>query len=111
MSPMGDQPEVLNFNKGEEVAAHPNAVNNNAEDVPLNNHNNMAQRGVQGGQLSSLTLFLGTKGLEALTYAEAIDGSLAQFGWTLAQATQAANSRGGYAVANCIRGERAVGTT
>ena len=72
----------------------------NAEDVPVNNGNNMAQAGVQGGQLSSITLFFGTKGLEALTFAEAIDGSLAQFGWTQVQAAQAAISHGGNAVAN-----------
>ena len=94
-----------------EDAANPNAVNINAEEVPLNNQNHMAQGGVQCGQLSSITLFSGTKGLEALTYAEAIDGSLAQFGWTQAQAAQAAISRGGNAVANWIRGERAAGIT
>ena len=112
VSPMGDQPEVPNnLNEGEDNAANPNMVEVNAEDVPANDGNNMAQAGVQGGQLSSIILFSGTKGLEALMYAEAIDGSLAQFGWTQAQAAQAAISRGGNAVANWIRGERAAGTT
>ena len=99
---MGDQPEVPNLNEGEEdtANANSNAENINAEDIRLNNQNNMAQGGVQGGQLSSITLFSGTKGLEALTYAKAIDGSLAQFGWTQAQAAQVAISRGGNAVAN-----------
>ena len=69
---MGDQPEVPNFNEGVEDDANPNAVNINAEDFPLNNQN-MAQ----GGQLSSIALFSCTKGLEALTYAKAIDGSTA----------------------------------
>ena len=110
---MGDQPGVPNLNKGEEDAvgnANPNPENINADDVPVNNQN-MAQGGVQGGQLSSITLFSGTKGFEVLTYAEAIDGSLAQFGWTQAQAAQAAISRGGNAVANWIRGEGAAGIT
>ena len=90
---MGDQPEVPNLNEGEDTAANPNVVEVNAEDVPVNNGNNMAQAGVQGGQLSSITLFSGTKGLESLTYAEAIDGC------------------GGNAVANWIRGKRAAGTS
>ena len=105
---MGDQPGAPNLNEGEEDAVantNPNAENINAE------NQNMAQGGVQGGQLSSITLFSGTKGLEVLTYAEAIDGSLAQFGWTQAQAAQVAISREGDAVANWIRGERAAGIT
>ena len=113
VSPMGDQPGVPNLNEGEEDAAanaYPNAKNINADDIPANNQN-MAPRGVQGGQLSTITLFSGTKGLEALTYDEAFDGSLAQFGWTQAQAAQAAISRGGHAVANWIRGEQAAGIT
>ena len=71
ISPMVDQPEVPKLNEGEEDAANanPNEVNINAEDIPLNNQNNMAEGGVQGGgQLSSITLFSGTKGLEALTF-------------------------------------------
>lgn len=71
----------------------------------------MAQGGIQGGQFSSIAVFSGNKGLEALTYEEAIGGSLAQFGQTEAQAAQAAISRGGNAVANWIRGERAAGLT
>ena len=66
---------------------------------------------VQGNQLTSIPIYSGTQGLEALNYAEAIDGALVQFGWTQAQAAQAAISRGGSAVANWIRGERAAGIT
>ena len=105
---MGDQPEEPEINAGENLEAN----NNQDEHIPEDaaEGHNMAQA-VQGGQLSSITLFTGTKGLEALTYAEAIDGSLAQFGWTQAQATQAAISRGGNAVANWIRGDRAACVT
>ena len=112
LSPMGDQPGGPDLNLGEnaEANANPNEEELNRDDVPeeAGEDHNMAQ-GLQGGQLSSITLFTGTKGLEALTYAEAIDGSLAQFGWTQAQAAQAAISRGGNAAANWIRGERAAG--
>ena len=108
VSPMGDQPEVPGIEAGEEGAA-----NNQNDHIPEDEveGRNMAAQAVQGGQLSSIILFTGTKGLEALTYAETIDGSLAQLGWTQAQAAQAAISRGGNAVANWIRGERAAGIT
>ena len=62
------------------------------------------------GQLSSIPMFSGTRGLNALTYAEAIDGTIPQF-WTQQQAAQAAATRGGLAVANWLRGEKAAGTT
>ena len=71
----------------------------------------MAANNVQGGQLSAIPMFTGTKGLDALTYAEAIDGTIPQFGWTQQQAAQAAATRGGPAVANWLRGEKAAGIT
>ena len=109
---MGDQPEVPAIAiGGEEEGAGAANIQNNPIPEDAAEGQNMAAQAVQGGQLSSITLFTGTKGLEALTYAEAIDGSLAQFGWTQAQAAQAAISRGGNAVANWIRGERAAGIT
>ena len=60
----------------------------------------MANNNVQGGQLSTIPMFTGTRGLDALTYAKAIDGTIPQFGWTQQQAAQAAATRGGPAVAN-----------
>ena len=71
----------------------------------------MAANNVQGGQLSAIPVFTGTRGLDALTYAEAIDGTIPQFGWTQQQAAQAAATRGGPAVANWLRGEKAAGIT
>ena len=62
---------------------------------------------VQVGQLSAIPMFTGTRGLDALTYAEAIDGTIPQFGWTQPQAAQAAATREGPAVANWLRGEKA----
>ena len=110
---MDDQPEDPELNAGENIEAN-NNQNGNRDHIPedaAEGHNMAQAEAVQGGQLSSITLFTGTKGLEALTYAEAIDGSLAQFGWTQAQAAQAAISRGGNAMANWIRGEWAAGIT
>ena len=102
----------MNLGENADANTNPNEEELNRDDVPedIAEGRNMAQA-VQGGQLSNITLFTGTKGLEAVTYAEAIDGSLAQFGWTQAQAAQAAISQGGNAVANWIRGERAAGVT
>ena len=71
----------------------------------------MANNGVQGGQLSAIPIFFGNRGLDALTYAGTIDGSIPQFGWTQAQAAQAAATRGGPAVAIWLRGEKAAGIT
>ena len=45
VSPMGDQPEVPNLNEGEDNAANPNIIEVNAEDVPANDGNNLAQAG------------------------------------------------------------------
>ena len=88
--------------------AQPEAVNSDSDD-----EDNIlpAIMAVQGNQLTSIPIYSGNQGLEALNYAEALDGALVQFGWTQAQAAQAAISRGGNAVANWIRGERAAGTT
>ena len=79
--------------------------------VPLDNPlpNIMAQAAVSGGQLSSIPQYSGNQGLEGLVYAEAIDRAKTQFNWTEAQASMAAISRGGNAVSNWIRGERAAG--
>ena len=71
----------------------------------------MTANNVQGGQLSAIPLFTGTRGLDALTYAKAIDGTIPQFGWSQQQAAQAAATRGGPAVANWLRGEKAAGVT
>ena len=71
----------------------------------------MAANNVQGGQLSAIPMFTGTRGLDALTYAEARDGTIPKFGWTQQQAAQAAATRGGPAVANWLRGEKAAGIT
>ena len=49
--------------------------------------------------------------MDTLTYAEAIDGTIPQFGWTQQQALQAAATRGGSAMANWLRGEKAARTT
>ena len=46
-----------------------------------------------------------------MTFAEAIDGRISQFGWTQQQAAQDAATRGGPVVANWIKGEKAAGTT
>lgn len=67
---MGNQPNNSNINvEGDNNEENPNVVEVNPEDVP---HQaaiaNMAQAGVQGGQLSSIPIFSGNKGLEALTY-------------------------------------------
>ena len=70
----------------------------------------MPEAAVSGGQLSSIPQFSGNQGLEGLVYAEAIDRAKTQFGWTEAQAATAAVSRGGNAVSNWIRGEKAAGT-
>ena len=64
---------------------------------------------VSGGQLSSVTPFSGNQGLEGLVYAESIDRAKDQFAWTQVQTSRAAVTRGGNAVANWIRGERAAG--
>ena len=69
----------------------------------------MAQPAVSGGQLSSVTLFSGNQGLDGLVYAESIDRAKDQFAWTQVQTSRAAVTRGGNAVANWIRGERAAG--
>ena len=71
----------------------------------------MANNGVQGGQLSAILIFSGNKGLDALTYADTIDGSIPQSGWTQAQAAQAAATSGGPAVATWLRGVKAAGIT
>ena len=71
----------------------------------------MANNGVQGGQLSAIPIFAGNRGLDSLTYADAIDGSIPQFGWTQAQAAQAAATIGGAAVATWLRGEKSAGIT
>ena len=58
VNPIGDQPKVPNLNNKENNnAANPNLVEVNAEDVPAANNDNMAQASVQGGQLSSITVF------------------------------------------------------
>ena len=44
------------------------------------NNNNMANNGVQGGQLSAIPVYTGNWGLDALTYVDAMDGSIPQFG-------------------------------
>ena len=110
---MGDQPDNTNLNaEGNDDEENPNLVEVNSEGVPNQAAGaNMEQGGEQESQLSSIAIFSGNKGLEAPTYTEAIDGSLAQFGWTEAQAAQAAISRGGNAVANWIRGEQVAGLT
>ena len=59
----------------------------------------------------AIPIFTGNRGLDALTYADAINGSIPQFGWTQAQAAQAAATRGGAAVATWLRGEKAAGVT
>ena len=64
---------------------------------------------VSGGQLSSVTPFTGNQGLDGLVYMEAIDRAREQFGWTQVQTARAAVTRGGNAVANWIRGEKAAG--
>ena len=70
---------------------------------------NMAQAAVSGGQLSSITSYTGNQGLEGLVYAESIDRAKTQFNWTEPQACMAAISRGGNAMSNWIRGEKAAG--
>ena len=79
-------------------------------DNPFLNLFTMPEAAVSGGQLSSIPQFSGNQGLEGLVYAEAIDRAKTQFGWTEAQAATAAVSRGGNAVSNWIRGEKAAGT-
>ena len=69
----------------------------------------MAQPAVSGGQLSSVTVYSGNQGLDGLVYAEAIDRAKEQFGWTQVQTARAAVTRGGNAVANWVRGEKAAG--
>ena len=64
---------------------------------------------VSGGQLSSVSPFTGNQGLDGLVYVEAIDRAREQFGWTQVQTARAAVTRGGNAVANWIRGEKAAG--
>ena len=64
---------------------------------------------ISGGQLSSVPLFTGNQGLDGLVYVEAIDRAKDQFGWTQIQTARAAVTRGGNAVANWIRGEKAAG--
>lgn len=71
----------------------------------------MSNNGVQGGQHSAIPIFTGNRGLDALTYADAIDGSIPKFGWTQAQAAQAAAARGGAAVATWLVVEKAAGIT
>ena len=66
---------------------------------------------VSGGQLSSILPYSGNPGLEGLAFIEAVDRGKDQFTWTEMQTTQAAISRGGNAVANWIRGEKAAGIT
>ena len=78
---------------------------------PQAHQNNMANNGVQGGQLSAIPVFSGNRGLDALTYADTIDGSIPQFGWTQEQAAQAAATRGGPAMATWLWGEKAAGIT
>ena len=68
-----------------------------------------AQPQVSGGQLSSINPYSGNPGLEGLAFIEAVDRAKDQFTWTEMQTTQAAISRGGNAVANWIRGEKAEG--
>ena len=51
----------------------------------------------------------GNQGLDGLVYVEAIDRAMEQFGWTQVQTARAAVTRGGNAVANWIRGEKAAG--
>ena len=68
-----------------------------------------AQPQVSGGQLSSILPYSGNPGLEGLAFIEAVDQAKDQFTWTEMQTTQAAISRGGNAVANWIRGEKAAG--
>ena len=71
ISSMGDQPnnpnlnveENINDEEGNNNDENPNLVEVNAEDVPAANAN-MAQAGVQGGQLSSIAIFTGNKGLD-----------------------------------------------
>ena len=86
--------------------AEDNAGQENVDNQPAAMANN-----VQGGQLSAIPMFTGTRGLDALTFVEAIDGTIPQFGWRQQQAAQAAATRGGPAVANWLRGEKAAGTT
>ena len=81
------------------VEAEDNAGQENEDNQPAVMTNN----NVQGGQLSVIPVFTGTRGLDALTYAEAIDGTIPQ--------AQAAATRGGPAVASWVRGEKAAGTT
>ena len=64
---------------------------------------------ISGGQLSSVPVFTGNQGLDGLVYVEAIDRAKDQFGWTQIQTARAAVTRGGNAVANWIRGEKAAG--
>ena len=70
---------------------------------------NMAQAPVSGGQLSSIPQYTGNQGLEGLVFAESIDRAKTQFNWTEPQACMAAISRGGNAMSNWIRGEKAAG--
>jgi len=54
-------------------------------------------------------IITGNQGLDGLVYVEAIDRAKDQFGWTQIQTARAAVTRGGNAVANWIRGEKAAG--
>ena len=100
-----DTPNPSSSSSSDDEDGHPIHI------VPLDNPppNNMAQAAVSGGQLSSITQYSGDQGLEGLVYAEAIDRAKTQFNWTEAQASMAAISRGGNAMSNWIRGERAAG--
>ena len=59
--------------------------------------------------LSSILPYSGNPGLDGLAFIEAVDWAKDQFTWMEMQTTQAAISRGGNAVANLIRGEKAAG--
>ena len=112
------EPEIIVLDEEEiEVEIHPAPAGPQAEELLSDSDSDgdgdilPAIMAVQGNQLTSIPIYSGTQGLEALNYAEAIDGALVQFGWTQAQAAQAAISRGGTTVANWTRGERAAGIT
>ena len=69
---MGDQPENPNLAAENNAEDNPNLLQVNPEGIPLQGEGgNMAQWGVQGGQLSRIAVFSGNKGLEALMNAEA----------------------------------------
>lgn len=80
----GEEIKEGDFENAEQGLDQQQDVGNQQEEqeVPEGaNNNNLANNGVQGGQLRAIPVYTGNRGLNAMTYADAIDGSIPQFGW------------------------------